>query len=186
MPNPSKSRLDEIFLAIRGLLRASVQKILSRPQDVEDVVQETYLRAVANNTTKSIQDPEGYLFRTSRNIALNEKAKLFHRLERAVPVEELDQIAAFSRYTPVENDVLSKQRFAEYCLALSELPVGCRKVVVLRKVYGFSQKEIAEKMGISISTVESHITNGMQRTNQFMRTHVVEMRVKSIDRVKQK
>ncbi len=183
---PDSRTLDEIFLLIQEALKANVRKIVSRPQDVEDVVQETYLRAVASNTTKSIRDPRGYLFRTSRNIALNEKAKLFHRLERAVPVEEIDQIAVFSRHTPVENDAWNKQRFADFCLALSELPVRCRKVFVLRKVYGLSQKEIAEKLEISISTVESHITKGMQRINQFMQSHAGEMRESSIDRIKQK
>ena len=54
---------------------------------------------------------------------------------------------------------------------MSELPIKCRKVFVLRKVYGYSQAEIAKKLGISLSTVETHITKGMHRTKLFMDEH---------------
>lgn len=164
-----KQHLDRAFFSIQKALRLSLGRILSSSQDIDDVVQETYLRAVANNTSNSIKDPEGYLFRTSRNIALNEKARLYHQMEVALPVEEVDQLTVLINDKPVERDVERKQQFAEYCLAVSDLPIQCRRVFVLRKVYGYSQKEIANELGISLSTVETHITKGMQRMRQSMK-----------------
>jgi len=52
---------------------------------------------------------------------------------------------------------------------VSELPIQCRRVFVLRKVYGYSQAEIAQELGISVSTVESHIATGMHRVRQWMK-----------------
>jgi RNA polymerase sigma-70 factor (ECF subfamily) len=164
-----KQQLDRAFFSIQKALRLSLGRIVSSSQDIDDVVQETYLRAVANNTSNSIKDAEGYLFRTSRNIALNEKARLYHQLEVSLPVEEVDQLTVLINDKPVERDVERKQQFAEYCLAVSDLPIQCRRVFVLRKVYGYSQKEIANELGISLSTVETHITKGMQRMRQSMK-----------------
>lgn len=164
-----KSKLDKVFFSIQKKLRLSLAKTLFSPDDIDDVVQETYLRAVANNTSNSIKDPEAYLFRTSRNIALNQKARLYHQLEVSLPIEEIDLLTVLISDKPVEADVERKKRFADFCLAVSELPIQCRKVFVLRKVYGYSQAEISKEMGISISTVESHIATGMHRVRQWMK-----------------
>lgn len=164
-----KSALDKVFLSIQKKLRQSLAKTMSSPDDIDDVLQETYLRAVANNTSNSIKDPEAYLFRTSRNIALNQKARLYHELEVSLSIEEVDLLTVLINDRPVERDVDRKQRFADFCLAVSELPIQCRKVFVLRKVYGYSQAEIAKEMGISVSTVESHIATGMFKVRQWMK-----------------
>ncbi len=164
----NKQMLDKAFCSVRKALLLSLGKIMSCPQDVEDVVQETYLRAVANNTSNSINDPEAYFFRTSRNIALNEKAKLYRRLEVALSTVEVELLDSLVMERSLEHDVEQKRKFAEFCLAISDLPIQCRKVFVLRKVYGFSQSEISKKLGISISTVETHISNGMKKTRKAM------------------
>lgn len=164
--------MDRAFFSIQKALKASLRRILSNQNDIDDVVQETYLRAVASNTSNSIRDPEAYLFRTSRNIAINQQAKMYRRLESALPEEELDLLTTMlgdrDNTNELEQDIESKQKFSEFCLAVSELPIMCRKVFVLRKVYGFSQKEIASKLGITVSTVETHIGKGMRRTRQFI------------------
>lgn len=163
-----RKKLDQVFLTIQKTLKLSLGRIMSSQQDIDDVVQETYLRAVASNTSNSIRDPEAYLFRTSRNIALNEKAKMYRRLEVALPVEELEALSPLMADRPVEKEAELKQQFAGFCLAVSKLPLQCRRVFVLRKVYGHSQIEISKKLGISVSTVETHIAKGMQRTRQSM------------------
>lgn len=164
-----KRRFDKIYFSIQGALRKSLGRLMSSQQDIDDVMQETYLRAVASNTSKSIQDPASYLFRTSRNIALNQKARLYHELEVSLSLEEVDYLTVLIDDKPVERDVYRKQRFAELCLAVSELPIQCRRVFVLRKVYGYSQAEIANELDISVSTVESHMATGMHRVRKWMK-----------------
>lgn len=162
--------MDKAFFSVQKALKASLRRIMSNQNDIDDVVQETYLRAVASNTSNSIKDPEAYLFRTSRNIAINQQARMYRRLESSLPEDELDLLTSLlenrSKNSQLETEYDSKQQFADFCLAVSELPMVCRKVFVLRKVYGFSQKEIASKLGITVSTVETHISKGMRRTRQ--------------------
>lgn len=166
----NRKTLDKAFFSVQSALKASLRRFMSNSHDIEDVVQETYLRAVASNTSNSIKNPKAYFFRTSRNIALNQQTRMYRRLETALPEEEVTLLSALMTEptNEIESEYEQKQQFAEFCLAVSELPIRCRKVFVLRKVYGFSQIEIAKKLGISVSTVETHITKGMQRMRIFM------------------
>jgi len=52
--------------------------------------------------------------------------------------------------------------------AIQGLPDRCRQVFTLRKVYGYSQKEIASRMNISEHTVEQHLTKAARRCAQAL------------------
>ena len=73
----------------------------------------------------------------------------------------------------LEDDVMAQRRFELFCRAAAELPEQCRRVLILRKVYGYSQQEVAEQLGIAISTVEKHLAKGLVRCSQFMASHGV-------------
>ena len=47
-------------------------------------------------------------------------------------------------------------------IAVNKLPPKCRSVVVLRMIDGLSQREISERLGIAVSTVEKHLSRGLQ------------------------
>ena len=52
--------------------------------------------------------------------------------------------------------------------AIQGLPDRCRQVFTLRKVYGYSQKEIALRLSISENTVEQHLTKAARRCAQAL------------------
>ncbi len=54
------------------------------------------------------------------------------------------------------------------CDAIRSLPVQCRRVLVLKKVYGHSYREIAEKLQISEKNVEKHIAKGVTRCKDYL------------------
>ena len=49
------------------------------------------------------------------------------------------------------------------------MPEQYRKMLILRKVYGFSQQEMADHLGISISTVGKHLTKGLVRCADYLK-----------------
>ena len=65
--------------------------------------------------------------------------------------------------------VCRSEDFAFMCDAIRSLPVQCRRALVLKKVYGHSYKEIAEKLQISEKTVEKHISKGVTRCRDYLR-----------------
>ena len=56
-----------------------------------------------------------------------------------------------------------------FCRAVASLPAQCRKAFLMRKVYGMSHKDVAEQLGISISTVEKHVASGLLRCSTHLR-----------------
>mgnify|MGYP000264600862 CR=1 FL=1 len=74
----------------------------------------------------------------------------------------------FSDNDDTYQQVLTNDEFCHFCEAVRHLPVQCRKVFVMRKVYGFTQKEIAKELNLSQYTVENHTANGMRKCNDFL------------------
>jgi RNA polymerase sigma-70 factor (ECF subfamily) len=75
----------------------------------------------------------------------------------------------------VVDNVSSQQELDLYINALRSLPAQCQRVFVMCKVYGFSHKEIASKLGISVSTVEKHLIKGLSRCYKYMQENNVDM-----------
>ena len=66
------------------------------------------------------------------------------------------------------REAASHEEFGQFCDAVRHLPLQCRRVFVLKKVYNYSQKEISEELGISASTVEKHIALGIRRCSAYL------------------
>jgi RNA polymerase sigma-70 factor (ECF subfamily) len=61
-----------------------------------------------------------------------------------------------------EDSVSARQELQRMQMALDQLSPRCREVIILRRVYGFSQREVAMKMGIKEETVEHQVMKGMR------------------------
>jgi RNA polymerase sigma factor (sigma-70 family) len=60
---------------------------------------------------------------------------------------------------------MAQQKLGVYCEAVASLPSQCRRVVIMKKVYGMQNKEISRRLELSVSTVEKHLTKGIRRLN---------------------
>jgi RNA polymerase sigma-70 factor (ECF subfamily) len=153
------------FLAYRPLLFRVIGRIV-RPDDIEDIVQETFVHSYAAARNQKIHNPRAFMVTTARNIALNYIKSADKRLRCSI--EDVDENAIATTEDWVEEHYQSGERFLVFCRAVAELPLQCRRVFILKKVYGLSQKEIADYLGISASTVENHIWKGMAMTVRYM------------------
>jgi RNA polymerase sigma-70 factor (ECF subfamily) len=80
--------------------------------------------------------------------------------ETALQQETSFNYYAISRFDTEQMDVESLERFVEK--AINELTEPCRKVFELSRYDGLKYKEIADKMGISVKTVETHISHALK------------------------
>lgn len=166
------SRADKVarvFLSMRGALARAVSGIVP-PAQVEDVVQETYVRVCQARALDEIILPKAFMFRTARNIALNYVNRAESRLSQILDTggREVDW-ALLDQSSDTLARVCRSEDFAFMCDAIRSLPVQCRRALVLKKVYGHSYKEIAEKLQISEKTVEKHISKGVTRCRDYLR-----------------
>ena len=63
----------------------------------------------------------------------------------------------------------SSEEFGHFCEAVRQLPLQARRVFVLKKVYGYSQREIVRELGIAESTVEKHVALAVRRCAAYLR-----------------
>lgn len=157
--------LVESFITNRPLLFRVIGNIV-RPDEIEDIVQETFVLSYAAARSQKIINPRAFMVKTARNIALNYIGCADRRLNCSL--DELAEEDISSDGDTLEAQCQSDEKFLAFCRAVAELPIGCRRVFILKKVYGLSQKEIADYLALSPSTVEKHISKGMLLTMQYM------------------
>ncbi len=132
-------------------------------------MQEAYVRLCQVEDPADIRTPHSYLFKTARNLALDFVKRSETRLSDSLE-ELLDgQLPQVERSTDATfEEVANDEEFSQFCDAVRHLPLQCRRAFVLKKVYGYSQKEIAREMGISENTVEKHVALGLRRCLHYM------------------
>ncbi len=155
------------FLNLRKRLTRAVGRIV-QPDDIEDIVQETFLRCYQASTRTTVQFPRSFMLTTARNLALNHIALADNRLVRGVDSFD-DSAVPLYREEPAQNASEVQERFLLLCRAVRSLPVQCRRAFVLKKVYGLSRKEIATYMGVTESTVQKHIAKGMVMCAEYLK-----------------
>lgn len=151
-----KSVLTGAYITMRRRIVFAIRKLVS-PSDVEDVLQEAFLRCYEAEKVRRLEHPSSYLLRTAVNLAINQGGSASHRLNSSLERLE-DELGS---ELDVERQAIDRERLALYCEAVAELPMQCRRAFLLKKVYGLSQREIAAHLGISESTVEKHVSKGL-------------------------
>lgn len=159
--------LDRTFLAIAGKLKRAVAGIVP-PKEVEDIVQEAYVRACQANQQSTIRAPRAFLFKTVRNLALDHVKRAETRLLDPLSAEETGLPDSLIDGRDPLGEVATHEEFSLFCEAVRLLPARCRRAFVLKKVYGYSRREIAKHMAVSENTVQTLIARGMKACVQFM------------------
>ena len=157
--------LNKLYLIMRGGIASMVSRYVP-PDDVDDIVQETYLRLCRVALVDEIKNPRAYIYRIARNLALDSLKKADNA--QTVPFIE-DFPEPGSRSDEVIRQVESAERFGHFFESVRRLPAQAQRVFVLKKVYGFSQRRIAADLGISQSTVEKHVALASRRCSRYMR-----------------
>ncbi len=163
------SQILRVFLENERGLKRFLSRFFSRAQDVDDIAQETFLRAFAAEADRDVLTPRAFLYRIARNLALNERAK--HANTTTGSIEDYPDPSVLGAGDQVSGEDLieGRRKMAIFAEAVSSLPPQCRRVFMLRKVHGLSQKDVAEKLGISASTVEKHVALGLLKCSDYLR-----------------
>lgn len=148
------------------MLRGWLRSRFGRECDVDDVIQEAYLRIAQARARGEVQAPKAFLFATARNLALD---RVRHqRVAAAKPLADFEALHVMDESGDVAETVARNQELALLTEAIQQLPDRCRQIFTLRKVYGVSPPEIAARLGLSEHTVAAQLAIGLKRCAQFM------------------
>lgn len=124
--------------------------------EAEDVVQECFADLWEKlNSNKPVSDIKSYLYRMVRNKCIDHLREEMSVMRDVLPVD-LDSI--------VSDDESEKTSRIEARLwtAIDNLPERCREIFLLNKCDGLKYQEVADKMGISIHTVDNQISKALR------------------------
>lgn len=147
------------------MLRAWLKSRFGDEGEVDDIIQEAYVRVLKAREKTEIKSPKAFLFATARNLALGSVRKKAYRGERKLA--EFNELDVLDEQENIAAAVTRSEELELLTKAIQSLPTRCRQIITLRKIYGMPQKEIAKELGISVNTVETQGTIGMRKLGEF-------------------
>jgi RNA polymerase sigma factor (sigma-70 family) len=126
--------------------------------DVDDIIQETYSRLMTAESVQHVHDARSYTFQVAGSVAIDHLRRM-----KVVPISsvpDLEYLEVVSEEPSPERQVIDRDELHRLAGMIARLPARVREVFTLRRVYGLSQREVAEKLGISESTTEKHMARG--------------------------
>jgi RNA polymerase sigma-70 factor (ECF subfamily) len=143
--------------------------------EVDDIAQEAAVRLwqrQAKAGAAPLRSAKAALFAIARNAVID----LLRRkaVAKTELVAEMAQLPVLDESGDVVRTVVARQELELLAEAVASLPTRCRQVVTLTKVYGLTEREVAERLGISENTVRTQVVRGMERCTGYLRERGVE------------
>ncbi len=148
---PRNRDISGIYRSTVGPLRRYLSRLLRDESEAEDLTHDAFMRVLPVLERDGAQKPAALLYTTARRLAIN-RIKRRNHAPVASDSLQLDRHAAMQPDVP--QQVMARQDAERLEAAIAGLPEGCRAVLLLRKIELLSHKEIAARLGITVSTVE--------------------------------
>lgn len=141
-------------------LRAWLNRRRVEGLETDDIVQETYAVLAALEAVEHIASPRAYAFQTARSVIMRHLRRV--RIVRIEAVGLSGDIAAPPDEISPERHATSREELQRVAGVIADLPPKCRQAFLLRRLEGLSQRDVAQRMGISESAVEKHIGRALR------------------------
>ncbi len=169
--------MSKIFKAFReheSSIRRIIAKYVSRPEDVEELTQDAFLKCYITEQSQTIREPRRFLFRAARNIAVSET-----RLHRNKKTEYLEDFANSDVYVDEkqvnpERQLDGHQRLVMLTKAVASLPEDDQKILLMRKMEQLKFKQIAVRMNLSERAVQKRASKALLKCYAYFKEHGYE------------
>jgi RNA polymerase sigma-70 factor (ECF subfamily) len=141
------------------------------PADAEELVQETYKRALAAKRRAQAEEVRPWMFTIMRNVWLNDRRRISRAQETV-----LDESSAAALDDTVEQALSRKLLVSEVRAAVDSLPVLWREMVVMRDIEELSYAQIAQVVGCPAGTVMSRLARAREALRQLLTPRLPEVR----------
>ncbi|MDE6820164.1 RNA polymerase sigma-70 factor [Bacteroides acidifaciens] len=151
-----QEKFEQIFDEIFPKVKAFAWKILQSEEDAEDIAQDVFAKLW--NMPETWEDKEtwhNYIYTIARNY-------IFNFLKHKAIEQKYQQQSKLEDYNYYSTDDIYDQLYAKELqllvkLTIDRMPEQRRKVFLMSRQEEMSHTEIAERLGVSIRTVERHI-----------------------------
>lgn len=153
----SVQTVEVLYGAHHGWLRSWLRRKLGNACDAADLAHDTYVRILVSGRTPSAEESRRHLAQIANGLVID----LYRRRQiEAAYLEALSLLPA--PQAPSEEDrALAVEALVEIDTILHRLPGKARTALLLCKLEGLGYREIAERLGVSVSSVEKYIAHGL-------------------------
>lgn len=139
------------ILPYQATVRTRLKSLTRNGAELDDLVAEVLARAYANEHWRTVDHGKAYLLGIARNLVIDRA-----RREKVVSFEAIAEIDRLQSGFDLDAQLCARDQLRRLHVLLDTLPPQGRRAFVLRRIHGKSFREIAEDMGLSVSTVEKH------------------------------
>lgn len=163
IPQLDRNRSEVSLQALDARFRMSLDRYFSRRVrdrgEVEDLIQEVFLRLAKRGRLDDVDKVGGYVFETASSVLMDRLRRRRSRFESDHEAFDGEKHGDVD-FSP-ERVLLGREALVRATAVLLELPERTRVVFVLRRLEGMRYLDIAARLGISVSAVEKHMTRAM-------------------------
>ena len=141
------------------LIRARLAHVYVADLDVDDVIQEMYARILSAPALETIRHPRQYAIQTAKRIIIDHLRR--SRVVSIISCESLEQLDVVLPEVSTEDRLEFQGEIQKVANALSHLPATYRETLILRRVEGLSQRETAQRLGITEKMAEYYLARGV-------------------------
>jgi len=165
----TKNEVSELFLAHQERLCRHLRRRLASEIDARDLAQETYLRMLrASDRGLVVKHPRAYLYTIANNLVSERNAR---EIPNGCRVGEHELLELESPEPSPEEKVERQNQLELVEQVLGELSPKCRAVVTMRSRQGMTNREVAERLGISTDMVKKYMKTAMARCRKQLRRY---------------
>lgn len=132
----------------------------------EDLAQELYLKVASRPAGETTDNPQALLYRMALNLmvdrARGEARAAVRDAEWRTTARTTVAGQEIAEEPPADEAVASRQRLRQLVEAVADLPPQMRRAFTLHKLEGRSHAETAQAMGLSVKSVEKHISAALK------------------------
>lgn len=162
------SRIYRAFLANERGLRRLFARYFPRAEDIEELVQETFVKCFAAEMKTRIHDPKFFLFRAAKNLAISERRKKFWTTTDYIEDSGGSDVFMDERELSAEARLDGKRKLAVLAKALASLPPDVRRAFLMRRMEGLGMTQIATRLNVSVKTVHNRIASALAQCDAYL------------------
>jgi len=145
---------------LRGALARFFRRHVRYTDEVDDLVQEVFLRIVRRGNCDQLEHLDGYIFQTASSVLKDRARRREARLsDRHIPFEP--DLHGETDFGP-DRVLMGRESLKEAGIILLELPEKTRRVFILRRLEGLPYREIGLRLSLSVSAVEKHMLHAVR------------------------
>ncbi len=155
------------ILPLEGELRAYIRSLVRNGAQTDDLLHDAFAKIIATEGWRQVDSPAGFAMRIARNVVYDTL-----RRQKVVAIDyvaDLGVLGLADASPSPEASALARDELRLLRTVVEGLPTQCRRVFTLRKVYGLSPQEIADRLGLSVSTVEKHLVKAIRLCSEGLR-----------------